>query len=136
MRDTNTRDVLETMIEDSLTHGGYTFLKKTKMSNRLGGGNFKADFFAQKGEQNIVVTAKWQESSGSAENKIPYDYMCLADVILKEQELTKGYLVLGGDGWSKSNFFLNELRNWVNCDVDVTVILLSSFVVNARLGRL
>ena len=41
---------------------------------------------------------------GSAENKIPYDYMCLADVIQKNDDLTKGYLVLGGDGGQRMIF--------------------------------
>ena len=136
MRNTNTRDVLEAMIEDSLGKGGYDFQKKMTIDRRLGGGKFSADYIAYKDECTIVITAKWQETSGSAENKIPYDYMCLADVIQKNDDLTKGYLVLGGDGWSKDDFFINELKFWINIEADVKVMKLSKFVVSSNLGRL
>ena len=62
--------------------------------------------------------------------------MCLADVIQKNDDLTKGYLVLGGDGWSKDDFFINELKNWIYIEADVKVMKLSKFVVSSNLGRL
>ena len=38
---------------------------------------------------------KWQETSGTAEQKVPFEVMCLADAV-RETGATTAYLVLGG----------------------------------------
>ena len=49
---------------------------------------------------------KWQEASGTAEQKVPFDVMCLADA-LQEGSYGKAYLVLGGPGWTLRDWYVS-----------------------------
>jgi hypothetical protein len=42
------------------------------------------------------VSLKWQQVGGTAEQKVPFEVMCLADAV----RAGHAYLVLGGDGWT------------------------------------
>ena len=82
------------------------------------------------------ISLKWQQSSGTAEQKVPYEFMCLADVLAKDSTIHKAYIGIGGDGWTKHQFFLNDLNDWVNTNEFVDVVRLDSFVAKANQGKL
>ena len=54
--------------------------------------------------------------------------MCLAHSVNSISELDYAYIVLGGTGWTKDSFFLNELKDWVNNDAKIRVVRLEEFV--------
>ena len=116
--------------------GGYDFEEQALVTNRLGGGKHKADFLARLGGECILISSKWQQTSGTAEQKVPYEYMCLAHVLSNSPDIHRAYIVIGGNGWSKHNFFLNELENWVDTEEFVDVVTFEDFVPKANRGNL
>lgn len=70
-RDTGTGGVLEAMILPALKRGGYTFAKQVKIGQRLGGRTHKVDAVAIRESTKILVSLKWQQVGGTAEQKVP-----------------------------------------------------------------
>lgn len=135
-RNTRTGAVLEQMVLPALEMGGYLVERQVLLTERLGGGRHYGDIVASKENERIVISLKWQQASGTAEQKVPYEFMCLADVLAKDDSIQKAYIVIGGDGWTKHKFFLNDLNEWVNTDEFVDVVRLDSFVAKANQGLL
>ena len=135
-RNTRTGAVLEQMVLPALDMGGYVVERQVRLTERLGGGRHYGDIVASKDGERIVISLKWQQSSGTAEQKVPYEFMCLADVLAKDSTIHKAYIVIGGDGWTKHGFFLNDLNDWVNTNEFVDVVRLDSFVAKANHGKL
>ena len=102
-RETSTGRVLEEMVLPALKRAGYTWTAQTHVGSRPNGRKHNVDVVATKGGTSILVSMKWQESSGTAEQKVPFEVMCLADAV-RELGVTTAYLVLGGPGWT--------LRDW------------------------
>ena len=61
--------------------------------------------------------------------------MCLAEAVNTQEHLDRAYIVLGGTGWTKDEFFLNDLADWVNNDAHVKVLRLEEFVAMANHGN-
>jgi len=135
-RNTRTGAVLEQMVLPALEMGGYLIERQVRLTDRLGGGKHYGDIVASKNGERIVISLKWQQSSGTAEQKVPYEFMCLADVLTNDSTIHKAYIVIGGDGWTKHSFFLNGLDSWVNTKQFVDVLRLDSFVAKANKGIL
>ena len=135
-RNTRTGAVLEAMVLPALEMGGYSIERQVRLSDRLGGGRHYGDIMAQKDGCRIIISLKWQQSSGTAEQKVPYELMCLADVLSRNEDVHKAYIVFGGDGWTKDSFFLGELNDWVNTTEYVDVVRLDIFVAKANQGLL
>ena len=47
---------------------------------------------------SVLVSMKWQETSGTAEQKVPFEVLCLADAV-REYGCASAYLVLGGPAY-------------------------------------
>ena len=135
-RDTRTGGVLEAMILPALKRGGYTYEVQQKVGLRIGGGTHKVDAVAQKNGQKILVSLKWQQVGGTAEQKVPFEVVCLAEAI-RTGEFKKAYLVLGGDGWSLREFYTSGGldKHLTDCD-KVKVLTLERFVAVANQGKL
>src|SRR5712691_3375795 len=104
-RDTTTGGVLEAMILPALTRGGYTFQIQQRIGERFGGGVHIIDVIAQKDSFRYLLSLKWQQVSGTAEQKVPFEVICLAEAI-REGGFAKAYLVLGGEGWKLRDFYV------------------------------
>ena len=133
-RDTRTGRVLEKMVTHSLEHGGYKLLEQKTVGQRLGGGKHNVDIVASREGRGILVSLKWQQSSGTAEQKVPYEYMCLAQTLQEFPDFDAAYIVLGGTGWTKDSFFIEELGDWVNTSQEVRVVRFEDFVESANKG--
>ncbi len=97
-RNTNTGAVLEAMILPALTRGGYTCRQQVSTGSRLGSkGRHFVDAIASKDGVDVLISLKWQQTSGTAEQKVPFEVMCLAEVV-RSGSAHNAYLVLGGDG--------------------------------------
>ncbi len=138
-RDTRTGYVLEQMIIPSLEHGGYTYEPQYNIGHRLGGGRHVVDVLAKDSEGNkIIISLKWQQVSGTAEQKVPFEAMCLAETILSSQDAyKKAYLVLGGEGWRLRDFYtgggLDKHLSYSNL---VDIVTLEGFIAKANQGEL
>jgi hypothetical protein len=135
-RDTRTGHVLEEMVLPALNMGGYEVERQVRLTDRLGGGRHFGDIVACKDGQRILISLKWQQTSGTAEQKVPYEFMCLAHVLANDLNIHSAYIVIGGTGWTKHSFFLNDLNDWVNTDEYVNVVRLETFVALANQGNL
>src|SRR2546422_8976539 len=101
-RDTRTGGVLENMVLPALERGGYQYKKQVVIGKRLGGHSQKVDVLAWRVESEpIPISLKWQQTSGTAKQKVPLENLCLADAVQKNPgRFNKAYLVLGGSGWT------------------------------------
>ena len=105
-RNTKTGAVLEAMVIPALENGGYSWQKQIVVGKRPGGRKHKVDAIAEKSGQKIVISLKWQQVSGTAEQKVPFEVICLAEE-LRAATCTKAYLVLGGPGWTLRDFYVD-----------------------------
>lgn len=138
-RDTGTGKILELMIIPSLQGGGYKVQSQHPIGKRFGGGKHIIDVVAEnKRGEKFLVSLKWQQVSGTAEQKVPFEAICLADAILQENSAySKAYLVLGGEGWKLRDFFIEDgLKSHLTHGDLVTIITLEGFVAKANRGEL
>src|SRR5712691_6743950 len=104
-RNTTTGGVLEAMILPALKRGGYSHQVQQRIGERFGGGAHVVDVIAEKDGLKYLVSMKWQQVSGTAEQKVPFEIICLAESVVSGA-FNKAYLVLGGEGWSLRSFYI------------------------------
>ncbi len=138
-RDTSTGAVLEQMVIPSLIHGGYRCETQVNIGRRLGGGRHVVDVLAEDSDgHKILVSLKWQQVSGTAEQKVPFEAMCLAETILaSDNDYDKAYLVLGGGGWKLREFYTGGGLDRHMCYSNlVEIVTLEDFIAKANQGVL
>lgn len=136
-RNTRTGSVLEAMVLPALANGGYHYQTQVRIGERPNGRRHYLDVLANDDDDNeYLISLKWQQVSGTAEQKVPYEIICLAEAIQKGSA-TKAYLVLGGSGWSLRDYYLEGglNRHLVHANL-VAIIDLENFVAIANQGKL
>lgn len=135
-RNTRTGGVLEAMVLPALDQGKYTWKVQVNIGQRLGCGQHFVDVIADKDGRKVLISMKWQQVSGTAEQKVPFEVICLLEAIASGP-YEKAYLVLGGEGWTLRNFYTSGgLKKYLDHDRDVEIITLESFVAKANAGKL
>ena len=134
--DTGTGWVLEQMVGPALGHGGYAVTTQAVVGLRPGGGKHMVDAVAAKDGRRVLVSLKWQQVSGTAEQKVPFEVICLAQAVA-EGGYDLAYLVLGGEGWKLRTFYTSGGldRHLVRAE-QVRIVTLEGFIAQANLGRL
>src|SRR5947199_9197737 len=101
-RDTRTDGVLEVMILPALNNGGYRYKRQVVIGKRLDGHDHKVDVLVSgESDVEIPISLKWQQTSGTAEQKVPFEILCLAEAVRGSRgKFKKAYLELGGGGWT------------------------------------
>ena len=138
-RDTTTGAVMEAMVLPALERGGYEYFRQVDIGERLGGGKHIVDLVAYNEDgKGYLVSMKWQQTSGTAEQKVPYEAMCLIQSVLEEPDrYVKAYLVLGGPSWTLRNFFTDGgLLPYLKHQELISILTLESFVAKANRGEL
>lgn len=135
-RDTGTGAVLEAMVLPALDRGGYEWRVQVETGTRPGGRRHQVDAIASKDGRSVLISVKWQQTSGTAEQKVPFEVMCLAEAINARQP-DKAYLVLGGDGWTLREYFTSgRLSEHLIHSALVKVVTVEAFVRLANTGAL
>jgi len=135
-RNTNTGSVLEAMILPTLERGGYACETQVRIGTRCGGGVHKVDAVATKEGERVLVSLKWQQTGGTAEQKVPFEVMCLADAI-RANHASRAYLVLGGDGWSLRDYYTSgDMSQHLVYAGLVHIVTLEAFVRLANNGQI
>lgn len=138
-RDTRTGGVLESMVRPALDRGGYTYAGPMHIGTRVGGGKHLVDLVvtAKRGER-FLVSMKWQQTSGTAEQKVPFEVICLMDAVSAGAgAFSRAYLVLGGNGWKLRSFYVSgSLKKHVAYEGLVEILSLEDFVAKANKGAL
>ncbi len=137
-RKTTTGRVLETMVLPALEHGGYEYHQQEVIGTRLGGGRHQVDLLVWSPSKAFLVSLKWQQTSGTAEQKVPYEAICLADAVRQSKgRINKAYIVLGGPGWTLRDFYISGgLREHLVYADLVDIVTLEDFIARANQGEL
>ena len=135
-RDTRTGGVLEEMILPALGRGGYAYKTQEVVGTRFNGGRHVVDALAEKNGRRLLISLKWQQVNGTAEQKVPYEAMCL----IREMQTGKyaaAYLVLGGEAWTLRDFYTSlNFKRHLSDGYLVEVLTLEAFVARANRGEL
>lgn len=85
----------------------------------------------------LILSKKWQESRGTAEQKIPFELIKLIDTINNSNtRFSSAYLILGGEGWTselKSFYLKGGLNQYINGHNLVRIVNSDQFLT--LLGR-
>ena len=137
-RDTRTGFVMERMVLPALEMGGYRARRNVHIGSRLGVSRHRIDILAEGGDgRSHFVSLKWQQVPGTAEQKIPFEVICLVDAIRSDDRFYKAHLVLGGTGWRYKEFYLaGGLNPYLNHAHLVNIAPLENFVQKANQGSL
>ena len=133
-RKTGSGLVFEEGVAFALRRAGFDTHMQQTIGQRLGGGRHRVDIVATRDHETILVSLKWQQESGTAEQKVPYEYLCLAQAVAEDDSVDHAYLVLGGNGWTKRDFFVDELENHLGLSDNVTVIEGNDFIAMVNRG--
>ena len=86
--------------------------------------------------ERLLLSVKWQQTGGTAEQKVPFEVICLAETI-RSGGYTKAYLVLGGEGWKLRQFYTSGgLAEHLRGASRVEIVTLEGFIARANQGRL
>ena len=137
-RNTGTGNVLERIILPALKHGEYDYKTQVNVGKRPAGGSHKVDVVAQKQDMKILLSLKWQQVSGTAEQKVPFEVICLLKALRNNKgDYQKAYIVLGGGGWSLRDFYIEGgLNDYLNNASSIKIVSLESFIALANNGKL
>ncbi len=100
----------ELMIESLLEFNYYNYQKQVFIGKQLFNNRYKADFVI---DHSIIVSLKWQQVAGTAEQKVIYEIASLIKII-ENDNFKMAYVVIGGNGFSqnaKEYLFNQEHRN-------------------------
>jgi hypothetical protein len=135
---TRTGRVLEEMVLPALQEAGYQYKKQSRIGRVMGGRPYRADLlvYDPASGRRIVVSLKWQQVAGTAEQKVPFEVIALLE-LLESGECDKVYLVLGGTGWTPQlrEFYLSRgLCRFIPEADRVKIVGLEEFIklVNTR----
>ena len=136
---TTTGAVMEAMVLPAIERGGYEYFRQVDIGERLGGGKHVVDVVAYDSTgRGYLISLKWQQVSGTAEQKVPFEVMCLARAVSEnEPRYGKAYLVLGGPSWKLRDFYTDGgLRLYLRNEDLVDIVSLEAFVAKANRGEL
>ena len=135
-RDTRTGGVLEAMILPALAKGGYISTLQQLIGRRIGGGRHYVDAVIERNGERYLVSLKWQQVGGTAEQKVPFEVICLSDAV-NDGGYKKAYLVLGGEGWTLRDFYTSGgLKKYLIHGDSVDILTLEGFIAKANHGKL
>ena len=88
--------------------GKYKYVRGKKVGTRFGVTGHIIDTYAEDQRGRVhLISLKWQQVSGTAEQKVPFEVISLIDLLLKNESYYKAHLVLGGDGWKYKDFYVS-----------------------------
>ena len=105
-------------------------------NTRTGGVLEQIDAVAKKDGQSFLISLKWQQLSGTAEQKVPFEVICLIEA-LDAGNYEKAYVVLGGEGWTLRDYYTaGGLKKYMINSDNVEIVRLEAFVGRANQGKL
>ncbi len=115
--------------------------KQQIVGSKPGGGRHKADIVGMRpnGSQ-FLVSLKWQQTTGSAEEKIPFEVIKLLHALRENPSVfDKAYIVVGGDGFTAGlvEFYLSdEFRSYIRDSHKIEILTLNDVITRANRGAL
>lgn len=122
-RDTTTgsnfQSIVEACLKKASEEDGFTMSKEKLVGEKPGGtGKHRIDWeltSVLNPDLKGLVSCKYQEKGGTAEEKIVYEIIKLLHTMDVNPKYAHAWLTLGGEGWSESirNFISNEMHKWI-----------------------
>lgn len=138
IRNTTTGKGFEQLIAKQLTEAGYAVESQVQVGTRPNSGRHYIDLVVKKDQHSFLVSLKWQQSSGTAEQKIPYEMICLSEALKQSRGAhNQAFLVLGGEGWTLKEFYLSGgLDRHLSLDQPVELLSAETFLERAKNDQL
>ena len=133
-RDTSTGKVHEAMIRAGLEAGDYQIEEQTQVGTRPNGRKHMVDLIATRDDHSFLISLKWQQVGGTAEQKIPFEAICLSEALRQCQpKYDKAYIVLGGEGWTLKDFYTSpDFLPHLNLSRPVSILHTDQFIALAN----
>lgn len=140
MKPKTTGSVMKEMVVPAMLKAGFQVKRNIQLGTQITGQPYTADIIAwhETLDCDLIISLAWQQSPGSAEQKIPYKALCLRNVLDKLSMKHWAFIVLGGEGWSKKvkSFYLNGgLNNFIHMN-SIYIMTLEEFVSRVNKGIL
>lgn len=137
---TRTGSTLEVTVEAVLLNNSYAVQKQQVVGTKPGGGRHKVDLVGMRPNgSKFFVSLKWQQTAGSAEEKIPFEVIKLLHALRENAEYDKAYIVVGGDGFSSGlvEFYLSqEFRSYIRESEKIEILTLNDVITRANRGAM
>lgn len=119
----------ENFCEYLLSLAGRSVDEQVNIGLRPTGGAHNVDLIV---EENVLVSLKYQDVAGTAEEKIPYEEMCLQHAC-QNYGYTKAFVVLAGPGWKHDQSYRDDVfSEWKNTP-NVSIINFDEFLEEFQL---
>lgn len=140
-RGTRSGSTLEIAIEAALANNKYIVEKQKNIGTRPAGGVHRADIVATRPDgTKFIMSLKWQQVSGSAEEKVPYEVIKLLHSLrVNGGVYDKAYIVIGGDGWGAGllEFYLSdEFRSYIRDGDKIEILKMNEALKRANQAKL
>ena len=104
----------EYFCEELLSAAGYDVEEQINIGLRPTDTAHNVDLIVSVGTVQTIVSLKYQDVNGTAEEKIPYEQICLQHAC-ETYGYTNALIVLAGPGWKHDECFRsNALSKWMN----------------------
>jgi hypothetical protein len=137
---TKTGSTLEVTVEAVLLNNSYAVTKQQIVGSKPGGGRHKADLVGMRPNgSKFLVSLKWQQTAGSAEEKVPFEVIKLLHTLRENPQYDKAFIVIGGDGFSAGlvEFYLSEeFRSYIRESEKIEILTLNDLIARANRGSL
>ena len=127
----NTGKIFEQLFDTVLPVQGYRILTKDEyapfLAPSISGGKHLPDRVIETPDLRwLILSKKWQETAGTAEQKVPFEIIKLIDAVKKSNgKFPYAYLIIGGEGWTrtlKESYLNGDLNQYINGTELVKVI--------------
>jgi hypothetical protein len=140
-RGTRTGATLEIAVEAALSSNGYRIRRQQNIGNTPRGSRHFIDIVAARNDESrFLVSLKWQQQGGSAEEKVPFEVIKLLYALRhSDGAFDKAYIVLGGDGWSEGlvAFYQSaDFRSFITDAHLIEILTLNEIIRRANTGAL
>lgn len=92
---------MEKTIVPCLTMNGYATQRRARVGFRPHGGRHEVDVLVTSPSgRKVLVSCKWQQKPGTVEEKVPWDVLCLGELMAQpDHPFASAYVVIGGTGF-------------------------------------
>lgn len=140
-RGTRSGATLETAVRAALQSSGYTVEEQRNIGMTPRGSRHIVDIVGtRENGTKFLVSLKWQQIGGSAEEKVPFEVIKLLHTMRASNgAFDKAYIVLGGDGWSDGlvAFYQSaEFRSFIHDADRIDIVTLNEVMRRANLQQL